>query len=926
MMRVVVLKVFNKLFILGLVFILLISCVSFVSANLTTGLEAYWKFDGDALDSVNSFDGTVTGATNNLAYGKINEGYDFSGSSQYINLGDISTSLNAYTLCAWFNADDVTNPNILFSNAGTGENTGFKILIYNNLLYFTHYEPTQKSQSTAFTDTTSWHQACIIWNGTVVKGYLDNVEKTSIASTVNAESDYARIGARALATPDQFFNGQIDEIYFSTRAINLTERTELYNSGEGKQYPFTTPSSNIPTTSTDITGFPTHLYVGDTLEINATGSTDADNDTITYYYEFYNVDDTTIKQAYSTTNTYTILTTDAHDTITVRTKAFDGTNYSGVYSENDIVENSQPMNFVLNTSTNTPEFDPNIGININYYLAYNVYNATDADNDTITYEYAIINTNESNTRQYNSSEIYYPTENDIGDELRIIAYIRDGYGTYQTLDAYYNVSGYKYNITVKDYYTDNSINIFGINITGTETNTTDGDLWLEDITENINITVFKNNYFNNITTINSDTEIVLVPYTEIYAESYEGTPITNFNVTYNSNIYETNTGVVYIPLYNETEEVSAGQLNVYATDTQNLTASNYLQNYTFSLYYYNMIELNIFDFNTKNLITDKIDINTISDIEILKNSTTTGNITLKFLAPNEYELRFNSTNYDITSLFLKVTEDSTNFLKVYLQDNNTELQTVIVKDSTNNELEGAIVRVQREYLGDSLEWLTVGEYETNFNGETSILIERDTNIYYRFAIIYDNELRPILPTKNLYTTKTFFVPDINEDIEIVVDTQDISQIINIGDWLGVQGDLIKSLDNQSINFTWYDASNTITGGKLKVYGKFLLQNNTYELLSTQTSDNVDGLLNYNFPITNNTIYRVEGYVVINDKDYLIDQEIINFESEITLPSTILTFSSLFLCSYFNLVSLSQSFITSLIAFAVILYVRFRKNE
>ena len=93
-------------------------------------------------------------------------------------------------------------------------------------------------------------------------------------------------------------------------------------------------SAAAPEDPNDITGFPTTLYVGDTLTVNASGGTDADNDIITYQYKFYNVDDTSTRQDWSSKNSYKTQNSDAFDKIRVYAKSITADlNSSGNYSE-----------------------------------------------------------------------------------------------------------------------------------------------------------------------------------------------------------------------------------------------------------------------------------------------------------------------------------------------------------------------------------------------------------------------------------------------------------------------------------------------------------------------------------------------------------------------------------------------------------------
>ncbi|MBA7668558.1 hypothetical protein ES703_76671 [subsurface metagenome] len=102
-----------------------------------------------------------------------------------------------------------------------------------------------------------------------------------------------------------------------------------------------TVANTAPTTPTTLTLIDP-IKVTETLTANASGSSDADGNGITYYYQFYNTNDTTEVQAYSTDDTYVIQTTDAHDNIRVRAKAHDGYDYSGEKENNRQVSDTLP--------------------------------------------------------------------------------------------------------------------------------------------------------------------------------------------------------------------------------------------------------------------------------------------------------------------------------------------------------------------------------------------------------------------------------------------------------------------------------------------------------------------------------------------------------------------------------------------------------
>jgi len=225
----------KKTIIFGLIFLMLIGIVS---ADLSDNINTYYKYDGDATDSVGSNDGTVVGATQTSS-GFINQAYDFDGTDDYIQSAN-AFSPSAYTVSFWFKADSTTNPMQLIDNTGTDANDGFKIYLYNSALYYRHYDGTgtNKDTDTSFSDTSSWHFVTTTWSGTSMELFLDGTSVDTQTAVGMDATNRMRIGTRPLAVPSQFFDGKIDEIGLWERVLTGTEITELYNAGAGLQYPF----------------------------------------------------------------------------------------------------------------------------------------------------------------------------------------------------------------------------------------------------------------------------------------------------------------------------------------------------------------------------------------------------------------------------------------------------------------------------------------------------------------------------------------------------------------------------------------------------------------------------------------------------------------------------------------------------------------
>jgi hypothetical protein len=210
------------------------------SSNLNNGLVSYYKFDGDANDSVGSNDGTVSGATQTSS-GKINQAYSFDGNNDYITYGDILNSTfitNTFSISCWVYITDYTDGDgyhgMIINKWHTSDSSDNAFILYCDGSWNTN------GADTAFTQPSlnTWHHIVVTMDGGTAKIYLDgSLDATGTGHDCNTTTYPLRIGNLWNNAYD--FTGTIDEVGIWSRALTSQEVSELYNSGAGLSYPFT---------------------------------------------------------------------------------------------------------------------------------------------------------------------------------------------------------------------------------------------------------------------------------------------------------------------------------------------------------------------------------------------------------------------------------------------------------------------------------------------------------------------------------------------------------------------------------------------------------------------------------------------------------------------------------------------------------------
>ncbi|HEY8886050.1 MAG TPA: LamG domain-containing protein [Candidatus Microsaccharimonas sp.] len=208
------------------------------SADITNGLVAWWKLNGNANNSIGSPNGVISNATStNGQGGQSDTAYAFGGNASAAiintssNFGIKSTSA---TISTW-----VYNPSA--SNSGQfvhiGASTGFGIGIGNTqtdnvgtklIIIFdgNRWIPTTANLGTG------WHHVVLVIDASGVPNvYLDGVSAGSYPGTgIVAATGGTSIGGLSYSSTN-YFNGSIDDVRIYNRALPLADILALYSEG-----------------------------------------------------------------------------------------------------------------------------------------------------------------------------------------------------------------------------------------------------------------------------------------------------------------------------------------------------------------------------------------------------------------------------------------------------------------------------------------------------------------------------------------------------------------------------------------------------------------------------------------------------------------------------------------------------------------------
>ena len=821
--------------------------MSFTSAALNDSIESYYKLDegagasGTIFDAVGNNNATNVGAANTT--GIIFSAYLFDGATTSIDLNHkFSNDIGSgdFTVNFWYYEAGGTSGNVIHDYSSP---KGFYMNKDKLTLFDGGTNPNVILSSSA---GVGWHMITGVRNSTGLYIYLDgNIDNANIVASgdIAQTTNNARLG-RSSHIASAYFDSKIDEVGIWLRDLSSSEILNLYNSGDGLQYPFAVgPQYNLsidyvtPPTPVNYYNLTEDYFVVE-VQVNYTNVT-LDNIT----YSLRNINGTQ----------YNI-------TFTNETYSYNFTNLAEAHYHYDVTvcgeENITNTTICESTSTRhinhdvtPPEITINSPISQYTYLRKNQeldlnFTATDvqANLSSCWYDYNGTNYTVSCTNGTLSSNTIIQEE----DNFNITVWANDTYGnlgsTTKTWDAeffeiekFYDASALQ---TGTEQFILATIKDSDV-ISSSATFTYDGDTYTS-IRTGSGLDVNFTNSIEIQTDLNGD-----IPF-------YWTVTFTNSSGTYSFNTTSANQTVYNLTLVEcFTPSIDGLTLNFTTYDSTNMTPIDSTLEATFQFY----AESGSGDLIVEYLFQD-LNENRSNYMYCLQSAGQ--NVTLDAF------ISYGATDHDNREYIINdgIIGNFTQNIPLYLTLTElTDIVTITVQDQNYDPISGALVAIQRWNIGTNT-YSTIGMFTTSSSGQGIMDLEL-YNTWYRAVVYINGEIVKVTDVQKLSSTSWVI------DVETGVDNP-----------YDLFGNIVSGVtfDNETniTSFSWIDSSGYASRGCLIVLnhtslGDVEIANSCVDSVSGTIDYLIDGEGSY----TAYGIIYLEGY----DQSQIVD----SLEIQIGIP-------------------------------------------
>lgn len=379
-------------------------------------------------------------------------------------------------------------------------------------------------------------------------------------------------------------------------------------------------------------------------------------------------------------------------------------------------------------------------------------------------------------------------------------------------------------ITAANSWDGTSLSEFDVTLSdGRSFSTTDGSINVPAGNGLLNITANEDSnaaipYYSNTTNNHNTTgniQLNLTAYTVINA-TYLGTKVNNFT----ANGTSTTSGKVYLRIFNTstlvniTDAIADSGTNL-SNNNATITASPYLEYYTFVMLTANTFNFSIYDELTETLITENMTIELITGASAGTYSTTNGTLLLELLTPSDYTIRYyetNAGNYTERDYIQTLVDRERYDISLYSLDVDEATDMIVtIKDTGGDAVESAVVKLLRYYTSCNC-YQIVEMSQSSASGESYFIVDAYDG-HYKFAVEYQGV------TRFLSSSPENFIPSNNlveRTITINLGSAYFESYRELGD---IARTLVYNNETKGLSFTWNDPSGIVTKGCL--YAEYL---------------------------------------------------------------------------------------------------------
>lgn len=209
-------------------------------ANLTTGLIAYYPFNGNANDeSGNNHHGAVSGATlTSDRFGNVDSAYNFDGNDRIDvpDHADFTLGANPFTIAAWMQYDPVSSYYLMGHDEGPGERNKWILWVHSSGFHLHVNGPSFSGYSAVAyggmtPEAERWYHMVVRRDGTLYTLFLDGspvASRTESRAIPNPNTTF-QMGTAESGHPERVFRGVLDDVRWYNRALSDDEIQDLYD-------------------------------------------------------------------------------------------------------------------------------------------------------------------------------------------------------------------------------------------------------------------------------------------------------------------------------------------------------------------------------------------------------------------------------------------------------------------------------------------------------------------------------------------------------------------------------------------------------------------------------------------------------------------------------------------------------------------------